>query len=148
MLSPLQNTFRPLATTNTYNPTNSEGVSTSLPDDPSHSYAFVPAASILPSLGSNKSPRSSTLGKPSAELALPKELSLYRSQNVIGKDNHKQKSVIRRTGTTDHSVFYHVSSHLDHLKASLAEKINEVFPFGAELGLTSSIDSAPPLRSH
>lgn len=81
------------------------------------------------------------MGKSSTKTVPTKEFSLYRSQNVVGTDNDKERNVVHRTGTTDHSVFYHVPSHFDHLKASLAEKINEVFPFGVGLGLTSSANS-------
>ncbi|CEG77011.1 hypothetical protein RMATCC62417_11828 [Rhizopus microsporus] len=148
MLPPLQNTFGLLANTDipiptTYSspPTTSEDVSTSLPDAPSHCYASVTASSTSPSLRSNKSLRSSTLSKSSTKSVPPKEFHLYRSQNVVSTDNDNERNVVHRTCTTDHSVFYHMPSHPDHLKASFAEKINEVFSFGVELGLASSTGS-------
>lgn len=152
MLPPLQNTFVPFANTNLPNsttsqsspPTISEDVFTGLPDVPSRSYASVTASSTSPSLRSNKSLRSSTLGKSSTKSVPSKEFSLYLTQNVAGTDNDKERSVVHRIGTIDHSVFYHVPSHLDHSKASLARKTNEVFPFG--VGLPASM--APPLRYH
>ncbi|PHZ09018.1 uncharacterized protein RHIMIDRAFT_241223 [Rhizopus microsporus ATCC 52813] len=123
-------------------PTTSEYVSTSLPDAPFRRYASVIASSTSPSLRSNKSLRASTLGKSSTKSVPLKEFHLYRSQNVIGTDNDNERGTVYRTGATDHSVFYHVPGHPNHQKASLAEKINEVFPFRVGLGHTSSSDSS------
>ncbi|RCH85996.1 hypothetical protein CU097_007342 [Rhizopus azygosporus] len=127
MLPPLQNTFVPFANTNLPNsttsqsspPTISEYVFTGLPDVPSRSYASVTASSTSLSLRSNKSLRSSTLGKSSTKSVPSKEFSLCLLQNVAGTDNDKERSIgPEDDNTLCLGTWSNIGKHCAYFKAS------------------------------
>ncbi|KAI7897864.1 uncharacterized protein BX663DRAFT_490490 [Cokeromyces recurvatus] len=70
-----------------------------------------------------------------------KELSLFRSTEIENYSNDPSKRLIHLTGTTEHSVFYHIPKHLSSLRSSLALKLSQKFPLGVGLGLTLTEDS-------
>lgn len=72
-----------------------------------------------------------------SSITLPSRGILFNSPTVIV---HFARS-IHRTSTTDHSVFHHITLHLNHLKALFNITLSERFPFGIGLDITTHEDA-------
>ncbi|KAI9485304.1 MAG: hypothetical protein EXX96DRAFT_603654 [Benjaminiella poitrasii] len=63
------------------------------------------------------------------------------SSEKRGSSNDAFRHLVHRTGTTDHSVFYHVPKNLSPLHSALVVQLRELFSIGVDLRLTSSDDA-------
>ncbi|KAI9470526.1 MAG: hypothetical protein EXX96DRAFT_359956 [Benjaminiella poitrasii] len=146
MILPLQNTPGTLPPDNTFTtpPIIPSSLSSEIINQPayaaasSHSYANVVSISSPPRAHS----RMSTILKTSSSPPHPqKEVPLFRSPALGGSSNDAFRHLVHHTGTTDHSVFYHVPKNISSLRSALAVQLRELFSIGAGLGLTFSDDA-------
>ncbi|OBZ91146.1 hypothetical protein A0J61_00807, partial [Choanephora cucurbitarum] len=148
MVSPLLNTFgslppdSPTPYPNESFPPLPSSQPSSPPLPPSSLPSLHPPSSASSASTAASKPRAKSYASATASPRIRKETVLFRSSTVNGQTDVATNLVVHKTGTTDHSVFYHVPKNLAHLRSEIALRLSEKFPFGVGLGLTSSEDQS------